>query len=283
MPPSIRHRGLMSINDERPVLEIERIQIGRHRIRIQTTGVGPPLLLLMGIGGNMEMWEPVRRLMPDRQLIAFDVPGTGGSKTSLTPLSMRATARIAVAVLRHLQIERADVLGISWGGVLAQVLAIHHPKVVRRLVLASTSCGVGSVPGTPSALWILATPRRYYSRSYLEKVAPTLYGGQIRRQPEIFRQQAGARLTRPPSLLGYFSQVYAIATTSTLPLARCIKSPTLIVTGTDDPMVPSVNSRILQRVIPNAILHFVNGGGHLFLFDSAEMVVPMISEFLDSK
>ncbi len=273
----------MSVDDQTAGRKIERIQVGRHRIRVQTAGDGPPLLLLMGIGGNLEMWEPVRRLLPDRRLIAFDVPGTGGSSTSLTPLSMPAIAKIAVAVLRHLQIERADVLGVSWGGVLAQVMAIRHPTAVRRLVLASTSCGLGSVPGKPSALRILATPRRYYSRSYLHKVAPTLYGGRIRREPDIFRQQAGARLTRPPSLLGYYSQVYAIVTTSTVPFARCIKSPTLIVTGTDDPMVPSVNSRVLQRVIPNATLHLVEGGGHLFLFDSAETVVPMIADFLDGE
>ncbi len=281
MRRSIRHRGPMSVNDEMTGGNIERIRVGRHRIRVQTAGEGPPLLLLMGIGGNLEMWDPVRRLLPNRRLVSFDVPGTGGSSTSRLPLSMSAIASIAVEVLRHVNIERADVLGVSWGGVLAQVLAIRHPTAVRRLVLASTSCGVGSVPGRPSALWILATPRRYYSRSYLEKVAPTLYGGRIRREPDVFRRQAGARLTRPPSLFGYTSQVFAITTTSTLPFARCIKSRTLIMTGTDDPMVPTVNSRILRRAIPNSTLHVVEGGGHLFLFDSADTVVPMIADFLD--
>ena len=112
------------------------------------------------------------------------------------------------------------------------------------------------------------------------KVAPTLYGGRIRREPDIFNQQAAARMTRPPSLRGYAGQIFAITTTSTLPFARRIKSPTLILPGTDDPMVPSINSRMLQRAIPSATLHVIEGGAHLFLFDSAGEVAPVIDAFL---
>lgn len=275
-PPPAR----MSTSAESTSIDIAHLQVGRHRIRVQTVGEGPPLLLLMGIGGNLEMWEPLQRRLSSRRLIAFDMPGSGGSSTSKLPLTMPAVADIARSVLQQLGIDRTDVLGVSWGGVLAQVLAARRPKLVRRLVLAATSCGLGSVPGTPSALWILATPRRYYSRSYLEKVAPKLYGGRVRLEPDIFRQQAGARLTRPPSLLGYANQVFAIATTSTLPIAHRIKSPTLILTGTDDPMVPPVNSRILHRLIRGSTLHVVAGGGHLFLFDQADEVAPVIMDFL---
>ena len=165
---------------------------------------------------------------------------------------------------------------------LAQILAICHGSVVRRLVLASTSVGIGSVLGRPSALWILATPRRYYSQSYFDKVAPTLYGGRIKSEPGVYHQQASARLARPPSLRGYFGQVFAIATTSSLPFAWRIKSPTLVITGTDDPLVPAINSRMLHRLLPNATLHIVEGGGHLFLLDSVDQVAPVIESFLDA-
>ena len=276
-------REPMSINTDTTPTEITCIRVGRHRIRVQTSGQGPPLLLLMGIGGNLEMWQPLGRHLTNRRLIAFDVPGSGGSSTPRTLLSMNSMARIADNVLEQLGVDRADVLGISWGGVLAQTLAIWHPNRVNQLILAATSCGLGSLPGKPNALWILATPKRYYSRAYLERVAPTLYGGRIRREPEIFRQQAAARLTRPPSILGYASQVFAIATTSTLPLGRCIKGPTLIITGTEDPLVPSINSRLLQRIIPNSTLHVVPGGGHLCLLDSAEEIAPIINDFLNGR
>ena len=236
----------------------------------------------MGIGGNAEMWEPLRRCLPNRRLIAFDVPGTGGSSTPWIPMTMIEIAGIAHAVLRHVGVDRTDILGVSWGGVLAQIFAIRSRSAVRRLVLAATSVGVGSVLGRPSALWILATPRRYYSQQYFYKVAPTLYGGRIRSEPEVYAQQATARLARPPSLRGYFGQVFAIATTSSLPCASRITSPTLVITGSDDPLVPAINSRMLHRLIPNATLHVVDGGGHLFLLDSADQVAPVIESFLDT-
>jgi len=170
---------------------------------------------------------------------------------------------------------------VSWGGALAQQLAISHPGCVRRLVLAATVPGVGGVPGRPSALRVLATPRRYYSPSYLQSVAPTLYGGRIRREPELLRQQAGARLDRPPSLRGYLGQLFAIMTFTSLPFLRRISAPTLVLVGDDDPIVPLLNARILQRGIPDARLHIVPGGGHLLILESAEEVGPVIAEFLD--
>lgn len=259
----------------------DSVRLGRHRLRVFVTGEGPPLLLLMGIGGNIEMWEPLRDALPGRQLIAFDVPGTGGSSTPRVPMTMAAIARLTAGLLDHLGYDRVDVLGVSWGGALAQQLAISHPRRVRRLVLAATVPGLGGVPGRPSAMRVLATPRRYYSQSYFESVAPTLYGGRIRREPELFRQQAGARLTRPPSIAGYFGQLFAITTFTSLPFLGCIRAPTLVLVGDDDPIVPLVNARILRRGIPGARLHVVPGGGHLLILESAEVVGPLIAEFLD--
>jgi poly(3-hydroxyalkanoate) depolymerase len=260
--------------------QLSFLHTGRHRVRVHTTGSGPPLLLLMGIGGNAEMWDPLRRSLPNRRLIAFDVPGTGESSTPWIPMTMFEIAGTARAVMRHVGVERTDVLGVSWGGVLAQIFAIRHASAVRRLVLAATSVGVGSILGRPSALWILSTPRRYYSQRYFEKVAPTLYGGRIRSEPGVFAQQATARLARPPTLRGYAGQVFAIATTSSLPCVRRITSPVLVITGTDDALVPSINSRMLQKLLPNATLHLIQGGGHLFLLESADEVAPVIDDFL---
>ena len=142
----------MSTTPDDASAQITFLRTGRHRVRVQTQGSGPPLLLLMGIGGNAEMWEPLRRCLPNRRLIAFDVPGTGGSSTPWIPMTMIEIAGIAHAVLRHVGVDRTDILGVSWGGVLAQIFAIRHRSAVRRLVLAATSVGVGSVLGRPSAL-----------------------------------------------------------------------------------------------------------------------------------
>jgi poly(3-hydroxyalkanoate) depolymerase len=258
----------------------QRIRIGRHRLRVQLVGEGAPLLLLMGIGGNLEMWEPLRRALPGHRLIAFDAPGTGGSSTPRVPLRMSGVARLTAELIGELGYDAVDVLGVSWGGALAQQLAISAPSRIRRLVLAATTPGLGGVPGRPGAMWVLMTPRRYYSRSYFESVAPKLYGGRIKREPELLRQQAMARLTRPPTMAGYAGQLYAITTFSSIPFLRCIKAPTLVLAGDDDPIVPMVNARILQRGIKDAELHVVRGGGHLFIFESVDEVGPVITRFL---
>lgn len=261
--------------------EEQHVEVGRHRIRVRTTGDGPPLLLMMGVGGNVEMWDALLANLPDRQLIAFDMPGTGGSSTSFVPMPMILLARIVDRLLDRLGYAQVDVLGLSWGGLLAQQFAITHRPRVRRLVLAATLPGGGGVPGRPSAIRVLLTPRRYYSRDYLERVAPTLYGGRIRNNPELFHQQAVARFEQPPSMVGYVNQLFAAMTFTSLPFLRCIHAPTLILAGNDDPIVPLINGRILQRGIRDSRLEIIAGGGHLFLFEEAARSGELITRFLD--
>src|SRR3954451_6681826 len=100
------------------------------------------------------MWKPLREALPGPRLIAFDAPGTGRSATPPIPLSLEALARVAEGVLDELGVERADVLGYSFGGAVAQRLARRAPERVRRLVLAATTPGWGGVPGS------LRPPRR---------------------------------------------------------------------------------------------------------------------------
>src|SRR4051812_48544589 len=204
------------------------VGIGRHRVRVHVTGTGPPLLLVMGLGGNLEMWQPLRDALPGRQLISFDTPGTGGSSTPPLPMSIPQHAYVAVGLLRHLGLDRVDVLGVSWGGVVAQQLAIAYRQRVGHLVLASTMAGATGWPARPSVLRHMMTPRRYYSRSYLEQVAPIIYGGRARREPSSRHGEAQHRLARPPSWRGYVGQVLAVTTFPTAPLLHQIKAPTLV-------------------------------------------------------
>src|SRR5205814_9995421 len=172
------------------------VTVGCHRLRVTVTGSGPPLLLIMGLGGNLEMWAPLREALPGRQLIAFDTPGTGGSSTPALPLSIPQHAALAARLLGALGHDRVDVLGVSWGGVVAQQLAIARPQHVGRLVLASTVAGALGWPGRPGVLCRMMTPRRYYSRQYFEQVAPIIYGGRARRDPASLVGEAQVRLAR---------------------------------------------------------------------------------------
>ncbi|MDQ6747561.1 MAG: alpha/beta fold hydrolase, partial [Candidatus Dormibacteraeota bacterium] len=171
------------------------------RLRVRIEGKGSPLLLVMGLGGNVEMWRPLLDAMDGRQTIAFDAPGTGESDLPRRPLRMTDLAGIAGELLDQLGHQRVDVLGVSFGGAVAQQLAIQDPRRVRRLVLAATTCGLGGIPGNPLTMAILLTPLRYYSKRYLELVGPYLYGHGAD-DGRLVRQQAVARLHRPPSLAG---------------------------------------------------------------------------------
>jgi poly(3-hydroxyalkanoate) depolymerase len=252
------------------------------RLRVQVRGTGPPLLLIMGLGGNIEMWGPLVAALPGRQTIAYDAPGTGESAVPRSLVRPRGLARMADRLLETLGHESADVLGVSFGGGIAQELAFQSPARVRRLILAATSCGVGSMPGNPLALSVLLTPLRYYSERYLSFVAPFLYGGGARRK-DVMAEQILARLHRRPSLLGYLLQLGAGAGWSSLPYLSRIRQPTLVMTGDDDPIIPLVNGRLLARVIPDARLHVVRGGGHLFLLDRIVESATVIESFLGER
>jgi poly(3-hydroxyalkanoate) depolymerase len=255
------------------------ITVDGVRIRVKVRGSGPPLLLVMGLGGNIEMWDPLVAALRGHQTIAYDAPGTGESDLPRGFLRPRGLAAVADRLVEGLGYGQVDVLGVSFGGGIAQQLAFQSPQRVRKLVLAATTCGVGGLPGNPLAMLALLTPLRYYSRRYLEMVAPHLYGGGARRR-DFLEQQTLARLHRRPSLRGYFLQLSAAAGWSSLPFLGRIRQPTLVLAGDDDPIIPVFNGRLLARLIPDARLHVVRGGGHLFLLDRARESAALIEEFL---
>jgi poly(3-hydroxyalkanoate) depolymerase len=258
----------------------EFLDVEGLKLRVRVRGSGPPLLLVMGLGGNVEMWEPLTDQLRGLTTIAYDAPGTGESDTPRWPLSIRAQARVAVQIVDSLGHTDFDVLGVSYGGAVAQEMAIRHPERVRRLILAATSFGVGSVPGRLSAVALLATPYRYYSRSHLKSIAPRLYGGRIAREPELLDQHAYSRLGHAPSVRGYLWQLAAIASWTGLPFLQRIRVPVLVLAGDDDPIVRVANARILAALLPDARLVVMRGSGHLFLIDEASRSAKLIRDFL---
>ena len=258
-------------------------RVDGHLIRVSVRGEGRPLLLIMGLGGNIEMWDPLERSLNARgvQTIAYDASGTGDSPARLTPLRMHGLASQAAHVLDALGHPRADVLGVSFGGAVAQQLTIGHQHRIRRLVLASTTCGIGGVPGSPLALSLLATPLRYYSPAFMRLTANILYGPRASDDHVLLGHQIAARRARPPTLWGYVGQLVATAGWSSLPWLHRIRTPTLVLTGQADAIVPPVNARILACRIPNAELDIVTGAGHLLLMDHADLAATRIAAFLE--
>jgi poly(3-hydroxyoctanoate) depolymerase len=260
------------------------IEVDGVRLRTSVRGTGRPLLLITGLGASLDLARPFERELTARgvQAIAFDAPGVGQSTAYTWPRRMPGIARTVRRMLDVLGYDRVDVLGVSLGGVIAQQLAHQAPAKVRRLVLAATGPGLGGVPGSPGVLLALATPRRYYQPDYYRSIAGRIYGGDARRDPDALLHGSVARFIERPSMRGYVGQLYAISGWTSMPWLRTLPQPTLVLAGDDDPIVPLVNGRILARWVPDARLHVVPGGGHLFLLERPAEMAALVADFLNA-
>src|SRR6266550_5564742 len=184
----------MAPETSRPQAETRIITVGEQRLRIAIrsgNSTRTPLLLMNGFGVNFEVLQPfVDALNPAIEVMRFDVPGTGGSPAPLIPYRFSAHARLVAEMLDQLGYQQVDVLGVSWGGALAQQFALQYPRRCRRLILVSTGTGALMVPGRPSVLAKIATPRRYQDPAYLAHIAAAIYGGKVRKQPELAQEFA---------------------------------------------------------------------------------------------
>ncbi|HTO64710.1 MAG TPA: poly(3-hydroxyalkanoate) depolymerase [Bradyrhizobium sp.] len=261
------------------------MQISRYDVGGQTLRVGVrrgdaaqrPLLIFNGIGATIELVAPFVDLLKGPEVIVFDVPGVGGSPAPRLPYRPFMLARLTSRLLDELGHAEVDVLGVSWGGALAQQFAFQQAGRCRRLVLAATSPGHLMVPGKLAALIKLATPRRYKDPAWRTTVAGDLYGGALRHAPDRASDHLGH--IRWSSDYGYYLQLVAGFGWSSLPWLPLLSQRTLVMSGTDDPIVPAINGKILARLIPDARFEAIEDG-HLFLLTSAEKSAALVAAFL---
>ncbi|HEY1119022.1 MAG TPA: poly(3-hydroxyalkanoate) depolymerase [Acidimicrobiales bacterium] len=267
-------------------MELRQLTVLGHQVRASVragtepvTTERPPLLLCNGIGASLDLLQPfVDALDPRIGVVRFDVPGVGGSPDPKLPYNFALLTHGIGVMMTQLGFERYDVLGISWGGGLAQQIAFQHPRRCRRLVLVSTATGSLMIPAHPSVLRKMVTPQRYRDADYAVQVAAELYGGQMRDRPDDVRRLMHDH-SRVGSRRGYLLQLLAGAGWSSLPGLPFIRQRTLILAGNDDPIIPLVNARIMRALLPHASLH-VYDDGHLGLVTSADVLAPLIADFL---
>jgi len=261
-------------------IEVRRISIERQSLQVALRHGERdriPLLLFNGIGANWELAKPFLDALTDTPAIIFDVPGIGGSPLPSMPYGPSTLARLATGLVAELGYSTVDAAGVSWGGGIAQQFARQYPKHCRRLVLAATSSGAIMVPARLSVLWKMATPRRYTDKEYMRKVAPEIYGGAFRRDPSLIGPHANAM--QGARSLGYFYQLLAMTGWTSLPWLPFLRQPTLVLMGSDDPLVPLINGRILMFLIPNASLKVIDDG-HLFMVTRPGETADVIEDFL---
>ncbi|MGP7998211.1 MAG: poly(3-hydroxyalkanoate) depolymerase [Streptosporangiaceae bacterium] len=279
-----RGRALSQRGRAGPAARMRILTIGRRPIRVAVREGTPewlPLLLCNGIGASLELFQPfVDALDPRRGVIRFDLPGIGGSPAPAVPYHVGTLPSLLAGLLDQLGHEQADVLGISWGGGLAQQFALSRPDRVRRLVLVATAPGALMVPGRPRVLLRILRPRRHRDPSYAARVAAELYGGSARTDPIAARDLLHATSRLGPDR-GYYYQLISSLGWTSLPWLRKLRPPTLILAGDDDPIIPLVNARIMHRLIPRSRLHIYHGG-HLELAADAERLASAVEAFLNA-
>ena len=235
-----------------------------------------PLLFFSGLGANIELLAPFLEALHGRDVVTFDMPGIGGSAESQGSYRLSAMADAANRIVSDLGYENIDVMGVSWGGMLAQEFAYRHGQCVTRLVLAATSAGMPMIPGKLSSLLKMVLPRRYAAPGAIQAYLQTLYGGSTQGLDGYT-----ARI-RPPSPRGYLHQLLAIAGwTSVRELTR-IWAQTLILMGREDQLAPPANGHILKFLLGQARLEILDDAGHLFLLTHRDVVAPRIEAFLDA-
>lgn len=263
-----------------PVYSVESVDGRKLRVAVWRSGKASdklPILFFNGIGANIEAMAPLAEHLADRDFITFDMPGIGGSPDPVVPYNAIMMARIAALLLDRFHMPLVDVMGVSWGGAMAQQFALQNGKRVNKLILAATSAGMLMVPGNPAALLKMADPRRYIDPDYMAKHFKTLYGGMVGNKSEHI-----GRIT-PPSKTGYFYQLMAMMGWTSAPFLPFMKTDTLIMMGSDDQIVPVANGKFLAFLIPNSELLVIDNGGHLFLLSHVEESITAIRGFLDQE
>lgn len=275
-PQALRKLSASGMYDE--LIEVDGVEL---RVAVRP-GSGRPLLLFNGIGANLDLLKPIIDALDGVEIIIYDMPGIGGSPPIVVPRRFSSLARLSAHLLDTLGYTRpVNVAGISWGGALAQEFALKYPERTNRLILCATSAGAVALPAKPGVLRHMITPRRYIQRGYMRRVGPLLYGGEVRKRPQLLTKNTN--FVFKPSLRGYLYQLAAgMAWTSAHRLPG-LQAPTLIMAGDDDPIMPLVNMRLLAWLIPKSTLHIVRGGGHLFLVLRAHESAGVIKRFISER
>lgn len=252
-----------------------RLRVGEWHAGRTATGAPAPLVLLAGIGMNLELLEPLAALLDDRRVIAFDMPGIGGSPDPVFPYTIPQMALTLSALLDRLDVAQADIVGISWGGAVAQQFAFQHRARTRRLALAATSAGATMVPGNPAWVGPMLDPLEYSVEKALRRNLALLYNGGGSGRVSL-------NAARAPSPLGWTCQLAAFGAWSSAAFLPLLTMPVLIMADSDDQLVPPANAQFLHNAIPGSRLELTEGGGHLFMLSQPEHFVNRLRAFLDS-
>jgi len=246
-------------------------------------GNGAPLVLIPGLAAGGWIWfKQIEALSEYFRVITFDPRGIGTTPSNSEQLTIPLLANDVAALLRKLGIERAHVLGASFGGFVAQEFAATHPEMTRSLVLSCTSFGgPNHVPASMDTIAAIASTNGFNTEERIRRILlPAFSPDFVREHPEEIEYTMKLRLSTFVSEETYRSQVAAAVNFNAEPKLETITAATLIVSGDSDAVVPLQNSRNLASKISGAELAIIEGGSHLFFIERPKEFNGIVIEFL---
>lgn len=248
-------------------------------IHLDARGTGPALLMLHGIGGSADSFEPQFAGIEGLRLIAWDAPGYGRSADSDEGLDLDGYADAAASIIRaECGDDGAHVLGMSWGGVIATRLALRHPDLVRCLILGSSSVGSGADAAAAERMRARGGDLRVQgAEAYSAERTPRLLADDA---PAELVGPAQRNMARTIRLPGYAHAAASMAATDhTADLAH-VTAPTLVLCGDRDEVTGRAAGQVLAGAIPDGVFVTVRGGGHLINQERPDAVNAWVESFV---
>ncbi len=268
-----------------------KAKVNEINIYYKVHGQGEPLVLIQGLGGPRSGWIfQTRAFKKYYRVITFDNRGVGKSDKPSSPYTVRTMADDTIGLLDYLGVDKAHVLGVSLGGMIAQEIAINYPDRVNKLILGCTTAGLGDIERTEEEVRRAIGLREDFTEADIEALYLRSMGKIMATITSLAFNRRLFKVVLVPGAKIYFrfgrvvkgivGQVGAAVGHSTLDRLHQIKAPTLVIVGTEDKLVPPRSSEVLAERIPNARLVKVEGGSHSFFVEMRGRFNKEVLDFL---
>ena len=260
----------------------KQVRVGDIDISYKTFGKGDPILLIMGYAGSKNDWDPIflKGLSTNHTVIVFDNRGIGNTSVGFKNFTIAQFTADSAALLDALKINRSDVLGYSMGGMIAQQLTLNYPDKVDDLIIYASYCGGNqSIPPNQQIVEQF-TDLSGSSEDIKTRFIPLLFTQNWTKQNPTYMEKFASLEFPPVNILK--KQLNAIFSwEGTCNQLKDISQDTLVIVGTNDLLLSSVNSIILTEKIPGAWLAQFKDGGHGVMFQYPERLSTLVNTFLD--
>ena len=265
------------------IVEVQSVPVGDINISYRVLGQGDPIVLIMGYSSTMDMWDPLflDNLSSKYKVIIFDNRGMGNTTAPPGNFSIAQYANDTAGLMAALNIEKADVLGWSMGSFVAQEMAIRYPEKVNKIILYAGDCGgKEAVMPSPQVLKDLSNTTGSPEEKGMRLFNLLFPKDWLSKQPPFYKWFPLPKETSLPENIE--RQAQAIATWSgSFDRLGSIKSPTLVVTGTEDAITPPENAFILaQRINASWLVQF-EGAGHGLMYQYPDRLAKIVADFIE--